>query len=274
MRRRRACPTLALRRSPKVVVGLGVQGPSVLGERPGTGEAMAQVEYASSAPGHAVPEALELVPASGSSTPLTPSLCSHPVDCFPDIQPSLLSRQTAGQGWISPGPTPAQPKRLHHPPGEGSKRYVLPQHTEPPSPAAHRPPLPLTCHSQSPCTASSQGTRPGHPGHSLTSASSVGHSRLVSEINPSRPLQTPCLQLILADPYMSPPKNQPLWAACPELWGRPPPAPALFFEGPYGNKASQGRGAAPGPGRAGVDQGSTSFPHPVTKDPHAGQGSA
>lgn len=58
MRRRRACPTLALRRSPKVVVGLGVQGPSVLGEGPGTSEAMAQVAYASTALGHTVPEAL------------------------------------------------------------------------------------------------------------------------------------------------------------------------------------------------------------------------
>lgn len=48
MRRRRAWPALALRRSPKVVVGLGVQGPSVLHHS--QGETKAEVRRPS-APG-------------------------------------------------------------------------------------------------------------------------------------------------------------------------------------------------------------------------------
>lgn len=52
MRRRRAWPALALRRSPKVVVGLGMQGPRVLGRR--QGEMKAKVRNASTTLGHAV----------------------------------------------------------------------------------------------------------------------------------------------------------------------------------------------------------------------------
>lgn len=92
---------------------------------------------------------------------------------------------------------------------------------------------------------------------------------------PGRPLQTPCLQLILANLYTSPTQNRPLR---PELWGRPPPAPAFSLQGPHGNKGSPHRAGGLHQGQAGletgVDQGSISFPHPMTKDSHVGKGSA
>lgn len=52
MRRRRAWPALALRRSPKVVVGLGMQGPSVLDHS--RGETKAKVRHANATLGHTV----------------------------------------------------------------------------------------------------------------------------------------------------------------------------------------------------------------------------
>lgn len=121
-----------------------------------------------------------------------------------------------------------------------------------PNTAALSPPPVLTCHSQSPCTASFQGTRPGHPAHSLTSASSVGHSRLecleqnaqADSYGLSLPTADPCKPLHLTHPEPTP---------CAQSYGADP---HLLLLSPFRihmatRDPHTGQGGSPGPGRAG-----------------------
>lgn len=71
MRRRRAWPALALRRSPKVVVGLGMQGPSVLDHS--RGETEAKVRHAKRPGPHCANSSQDRGPHKPPAASLPPS---------------------------------------------------------------------------------------------------------------------------------------------------------------------------------------------------------
>lgn len=85
------------------------------------------------------------------------------------------------------------------------------------------------------------------------------------------PTDSPCLQLILANPYISHTQNRP---PVPRAMGQTPTCSCFLPSGSIRQQGipTQGRGAHQGQAglETGVDQGSISFPHPMTKDPHAG----